>query len=163
MEWPTTRKIIDKLVLEIPIFSNFAKLAQLSNFVSILKVSFEAGIPIFDGITLANRSITNYKLKESLKEATVKIQQGQSLSNSLKATNVVPGVVMCMVATGEESGQLSDTLEYAEIYIEKQLEYIVEILNKLFEPFLLIIIGGIVLILGLALYLPLFQSYSSMM
>ena len=70
---------------------------------------------------------------------------------------------MCMISTGEESGQLGETLYQSELYIDTQLEQLIELLNKLFEPVLLLVIGAIVLSLALALYLPLFQGYSNMM
>ena len=161
--WPTSRKFIDKYVLDIPIVSMFIKYAYLSNFVSILKVSFDAGIPLVDGILLANKTVTNYELKKALRESASKIQHGQSLSTALRLTGFIPGIVMCMIATGEESGQLGETLYQSELYIDTQLERLIELLNKLFEPILLLVIGCIVLVLALALYLPLFQNYSNMM
>lgn len=161
-KWPTTRKIVDSIALQIPIISTFVKYVNLSNFITILRVCFEAGVPVVDGMMLANRSIVNTKLRQAMWDVTTKIQHGQSLSGSLRASELIPGIIMCMIATGEESGQLSETLKQAEFYIDNQIENIVDILNKLFEPLLLLIIGGIVLVLALALYLPLFKNYANM-
>lgn len=160
--WSSSRKIIDKFVCKVPKFGDFVKYAALSNFISILKVSFDAGIPIVDAIMLANISVSNYEINAALKDTASRIQNGQSLSSALKSTGVIPGLIMCMIATGEESGQLADTLEQAGIYIDTQVERLVEMLNKLFEPLLLLVIGVIVLTLALALYLPLFKTYSNM-
>ena len=161
--WPTSRKLIDKHVLDIPVLSTFIKYAYLSNFVSILRVSFDAGIPVIDGILLANKTVVNYELKKALRESASKIQNGQSLSTGLKLTGFIPPIVMCMISTGEESGQLGETLYQSELYIDTQLEQLIELLNKLFEPVLLLVIGAIVLSRALALSLPLFQGYSNMM
>ena len=135
----------------------------IPNFIAVLKIAFDAGVPIVDSLMLANLTTQNYILHDSIKDAANKIQQGQSLSKSLKATNAIPSIIMCMISTGEQSGQLGDMFEQSSLYIDTQLERIMDTLNKLFEPILLVIIGGIVLTLALALYLPLFQSYSNIL
>jgi len=162
LKMPFTRRILDKVVLDIPVFNSFVRFAYLSNFINILKVAFDAGIPVIDAIILANKVVTNYEIRDAMKDTVAKIQGGMSLSASLKASGIMPGIVMCMISTGEESGQLSTMLEQAVIYIDVQIERLVEIMNKLFEPALLVIIGGVVLTLALALYLPLFQGYQNM-
>ena len=65
-----------------------------------------------------------------------------------------------MIATGEQSGRLGDMLLQATIFIDKKLDAIIDTMTKMVEPLMLIFIGGIVLVLALALYLPLFQSYA---
>ncbi|MFH0702542.1 MAG: type II secretion system F family protein [bacterium] len=162
LKWTITKKAIDKILLSIPVVRTFVKYVSLSNFVSVLKVSFDAGVPIIDSLLLANLTIKNFILNSAIRESTTKIQHGQSLSFALKSSNVIPGIIMCMISTGEQSGQLGNMLEHAGSYIDTEVERTLEILNKLLEPLLLVVIGGIVLILGLALYLPLFQSYSNM-
>ena len=66
-----------------------------------------------------------------------------------------------MIATGEQSGRLGDMLFQATVFIDKKLDAIIDTLTKMIEPLMLIVIGGIVLVLALALYLPLFSSYSA--
>lgn len=162
MTWPKLTVIIDKIVLKIPLINTFLKYAALTNFINVFKVSFDAGIPIVDSLLLANQTIKNIYLRNSMREAAAKIQNGQSLSNALNSTGLIPGIIMCLIMTGEESGQLSFTLEQAAEYIELELDRVIDIINKLSEPLLIVLIGGIVLVLALALYLPLFQSYSNM-
>ncbi len=160
--WPPSRKVIDKMSLKIPLVNVFVIYSSLSNFIAVLRVAFDAGVPIVDSLLLSNTTVENYIINKSMRQTAIKIQQGQSLSNSMKATGVIPNIVMCMIATGEQSGQLGEMLEYSSIYIDTQLDRIVDALNKMVEPIMLIVIGGIVLVLALALYLPLFQSYSGM-
>ena len=161
-KWSVTRRLIDKYCLEIPVFKTFIQFSNLSNFLAVMKVAFDAGVPIVDGMILANHTVRNMIMQEHLKESSTKIQQGQSLTVALKSTGVIPAIIMMMISTGEQSGQLGELLEHAANYIDVQLDRTIELLNKLFEPFLLIVIGGIVLVLALALYLPLFQSYQNM-
>lgn len=160
---PSLTIILDRFFLRLPLINDFVKFAALANFMSVFKVSFDAGVPIVDCLSLANQTMKNLELRKAMKEASVKIQNGQSLSNSLNATGLIPGIIMCLIMTGEESGQLSFTMEQATIYMETELDRVIDIINKLSEPLLIVIIGAVVLVLALALYLPLFQSYSNML
>ena len=92
-------------------------------------------------------------------EAIRTVQQGQQLSTALRMTGVVPNMLLFMISTGEQAGSLSEMLNQATVYIDKQLDDIIGALTKMIEPFMLVFIGGIVLVLALALYLPLFASY----
>ena len=80
---------------------------------------------------------------------------------ALKTTQVMPKMILFMISTGEQSGRLGDMLAQATIYIDKKLDNIIDTMTKMVEPLMLIVIGGIVLVLALALYLPLFQSYTT--
>ena len=68
-------------------------------------------------------------------------------------------MILFMIATGEQSGRLGEMMLQATVFIDKTLDKIIDTMTKAIEPIMLIVIGGIVLVLALALYLPLFQSY----
>ncbi|HSA06230.1 MAG TPA: type II secretion system F family protein [Candidatus Gastranaerophilales bacterium] len=159
--WDVSRRFLDDLGLKIPVFERFVRFTAIANFIVVLRVAFEAGIPMVDSLMLANYTVRNAVLRDSLKKVIIDVQYGSSLSNSLKKSKVFPGIVMCLLATGEEAGSLTEMLNQTSDYIEEQVDRVVELLSKLFEPFLFLIIGGIVLTLGLSLYLPLFQAYSN--
>ncbi|MEI7473378.1 MAG: type II secretion system F family protein [bacterium] len=162
MKWRFTKRLIDRGLLKLPILSDFVKYASLSNFISVLKVAFDAGVPIVDSLILSNLTVSNTVLNQAVRNSATSIQNGQSLSNSLKSTEFMPPIIMCMISTGEQSGNLGEMLDQAGAYIDDELERVVDLLNKASEPFLLVVIGSIVLVLALALYLPLFQSYANM-
>ena len=160
-EWPPFKRGFDSFLLKMPLINDFDKLAEFSNFVSVLLVSYEAGVPIVDCLYLANYTIGNVILREAIESARIKVQQGLHLSTALKTTNVMPAILLFMVSTGEQSGKLGEMLSKASDYIDNQLDRVIEMLTKLIEPFMLVVIGAVVLVLALALYLPLFQSYSN--
>ena len=81
------------------------------------------------------------------------------LSAALKTANQVPTMMTFMIATGEQSGRLGDSLYHCVNYIDKELDATIDNFTKLIEPALMVGIGILVAILGLALYLPLFQAY----
>ena len=160
LNWHPSKKIIDKYVLKVPLIADLIQFSNFSNFIAVMQVAYDAGIPIVDCLYLANLTLTNFTLRDKISTATTNVQQGQHLSTSLKATNVIPKMILFMIGTGEQSGRLGDMLAQATVYIDKKLDAIISTMTKMVEPIMLLVIGGIVLVLALALYLPLFQSYT---
>ena len=159
--WQPSKRKIDEYVLKIPVISDLIQFSNFSNFIAILQVAYDAGVPIIECLYLANLTLTNHTLKTRIEAATGKVQQGQHLSSALRSTRVMPKMILFMIATGEQSGRLGDMLSQATNYIDKKLDNIIDVMTKMIEPIMLIVIGSIVLVLALALYLPLFGSYMS--
>ena len=160
--WKPTRWRIDNIVLKIPVLSDLIQFSNFANFISVMQVAYDAGVPILECLFLSNLTLTNHTLETRVEEATEKVQQGQHLSSALRSTRTMPKMILFMIATGEQSGRLGDMLGQAVSYIDKQLDTIIDIMTKMIEPIMLIVIGTIVLILAAALYLPLFASYMGM-
>lgn len=161
VKWEPARSVLDKLVLKIPLLNNLILYSNYSNFLSVLSVSYEAGIPIVDCLHLGVVTLTNSVLRNKMSSAIVKVQQGLQVSQALRATGVVPRMLLFMIATGEQSGRLGDMLEKGVNFLDRTLDGIIDTMTKMIEPIMLLVIGSIVLVMALALYLPLFQSYMS--
>ncbi len=157
--WEPSKKKIDEWVLKIPLLSDLIQFANFANFVSVLQVCYDAGVPIIECLYLSNLTLTNHTLKDRIEVATTKVQQGQHLSVALRTTRVMPRMILFMVATGEQSGRLGEMLYQATVFIDKKLDVIIDTMTKMIEPIMLLVIGSIVLTLALALYMPLFASY----
>ncbi len=160
-KWQPSKRKIDEWELKIPIITDLVQFSNFANFVAVLQVAYDAGVPIIECLYLANMTLTNYTLKTKIEVATSKVQQGQHLSIALRSTRVMPKMILFMIATGEQSGRLGDMLLQATSFIDKKLDKIIDTMTKMIEPIMLIVIGSIVLVLALALYLPLFSSYMS--
>ena len=156
---PVSRRILDDFFLKVPLIGDMLKYANFSNFITVMFVAYEAGIPIVDCLHLGNLTIDNRTIKERITEAIGKVQQGVHLSTALRSANIIPSMVLFMIATGEQTGKLGELLHQSVIFLDKKLDDIIDALTKMIEPFMLIVIGSIVMFLALALYLPLFQSY----
>lgn len=161
-KWKPSKYKIDEYVLKVPLLSKLIQFANLANFIAVMQVAYDAGVPILECLYLANLTLTNHTLEQRVGEASVKIQQGQHLSAALRATRTMPKMILFMVATGEQSGRLGDMLGQAVNYIDKSLDNIIDTMTKMIEPIMLVVIGTIVLVLASALYLPLFASYMGM-
>ncbi|MBQ7126203.1 type II secretion system F family protein [bacterium] len=161
VKWQPARNILDRVVLKIPLLNNLILYSNYSNFLSVLSVSYDAGIPIVDCLHLAVITLENSLLKSKVTGAIVKVQQGLQVSQALRSTGVMPRMLLFMISTGEQSGRLGDMLEKAVSFLDKTLDGIIDTMTKMIEPIMLMVIGSIVLVMALALYLPLFQSYMS--
>ncbi len=161
MRYAPTRKIVHGISLKIPLINIMLMFGDFSNFVAVMRVAYDAGIPIVECLHLAILTITNDVLREQLEESIINVSKGQHLSVALRATGVVPKMILFMIATGEQSGRLGDMLGQCTNYIDKKLNDIISTLTKMIEPIMLLVIGAVVCVLALALYMPLFASYMS--
>ncbi len=156
---PTSRRILDDFFLKVPLIGDMLKYANFSNFITVMFVAYEAGIPIVDCLHLGNLTLDNRTIKNKITESITKVQQGVHLSTALRSANIIPSMVLFMIATGEQTGKLGELLDQSVKFLDKKLDDIIDALTKMIEPLMLIVIGSIVMFLALALYLPLFQSY----
>ncbi len=159
MRWAPSRKVIHGMGLKLPIMGMMLAYGDYSNFIAVMQVAYDAGIPIVECLHLAILTITNDVLREQLESSIINVSKGQHLSVALRATGVVPKMILFMIATGEQSGRLGEMLGQCTNYIDKKLNDIISTLTKMIEPVMLLVIGSIVCVLALALYMPLFASY----
>ena len=157
--WKPAREICDKIILKVPLINNLILYSNYSNFLSVMSVSYDAGIPIVDCLHLSIVTLTNSVLKSKMSGAVIKVQQGLQVSQAFKSTKMVPKMLLFMISTGEQSGRLGEMLEKGVNFLDKTLDGIIDTMTKMIEPIMLIVIGSIVLVMALALYMPLFQSY----
>ena len=161
VNWEPARKVLDKILLKIPFLNSLILFSNFSNFLSVLNVSYEAGIPIVDCLHLGVVTLTNSVMRNKMSKAIIKAQQGMQVSQAFKTTGIVPKMLLFMIATGEQTGRLGDMLEKSVNYLDRTLDGVIDTMTKMIEPIMLIVIGSIVLVMALSLYLPLFQSYMS--
>ena len=160
LKWEPSRRRFDDFILKVPLISDLVKAAAFSNFLTVLQIAYDAGIPIIECLYLSRTTLSNYVMQEAIKISIKKMQAGAHLSESLKAANLFPKMILFMISTGEQSGRLGDLMSQSVKQIDQELDAIIDTLGKLIEPILLIFIGFIVCFLALSLYLPLFQSYA---
>lgn len=160
LKWEPSRRKMDEFLLKIPLLSDLVKAAAFSNFLTVLQIAYDAGIPIIECLYLSRTTLSNSVMQDAIKISIKKMQAGAHLSESLKAANLFPKMILFMVSTGEQSGRLGELMVQSVQQIDQELDNIIDTLGKLIEPILLIFIGVIVCFLALSLYLPLFQSYA---
>lgn len=152
LQEPSVKKKVDNFLLDVPVLSEFIRYINLSNFMSVLQVSYDAGVPIMEGLELSSKTVGNVEIKEKVIETVSYIKQGRSLSEAFTATGVLPGALMTMITTGEKSGNLGKMLGDVVDIIDRKIDMVLETLTRLFEPALIVIMGIFVLIIAVAFY-----------
>lgn len=156
---PKFKGFIDNIVLKIPVVSDFIQYINLSNFMTVLHISYEAGVPLPSGLELANKTVGNYKIKSKIFNSINVLRTGKTLTESLKKTHAIPEAFISMISAGETSGTLGKMFHDVADVIDKKVDMALEALTRLFEPTVIVILGGVVLFVAVAFY----QAYFGML
>jgi type II secretory pathway component PulF len=154
--------IVDNFLLKVPVINELIKYIQATHFISTLLISFGAGLPITDALFLSTETLSHTQIRAAYKQVNIKIQTGQKLALALASTGFVPDLVMLMISTGEESGELEKMLSVSCEYLEDEVNHKVGILTTLMEPAMLLLIGAVVGFVALGIYLPMFSVYDGL-
>ena len=149
----------DDFILKIPVVSDFIKYINLSNFLTVLHISYDAGLPIMSGLELSNETVGNHTIKGKISNSISIVKRGKSLTEAFQATDAIPHALLTMIATGEKSGTLGKMLHDAAEVIDKKVDMALEAMTKMFEPTVIVIMGGVVLFVAVAFY----QMYIGML
>ncbi len=152
----------DAFKMNAPLLGEITKKYLMARFCRGLSIMVESGVPIERALSIGARASGNVVVEKKLEEVRNRIiLQGHGISESLKESGFFPSLVVQMVSVGEEAGRLSDVLEkVAELY-EDQVEVSIMSIMGLFEPLIIGIFGGLILIMVLAIYMPIFTLSSN--
>jgi type IV pilus assembly protein PilC len=154
---PKFKSLIQRSILNFPVFGNILRKAAIARFARTLATTFAAGVPLPDALLLVAKASGNVVYNNAILRMRDGVSVGQRINVSMTETNVFPSVVVQMVAIGEETGSLdSMLLKVADIY-EEEVDLAVDGLSTLLEPFIMLILGIIVGGLVIAMYLPVFK------
>lgn len=151
------RRKYHAFLLRMPGLKGFVKDTNTARFGSTLAILTSSGVPLVDAMRIASQVITNLPIQQALGEATVKVSEGASLNKALAETGYFPPIMIHMVASGENSGELDSMLARTAAQQEATLENTVSALVKIFEPVMLLVMGGIVALIVAAIMLPILE------
>ncbi len=151
------RHMIDKLQMRLPVFGDLIIKMQVLSMSRLLSLMIRSGIPIIDALKSTGKSLGNIHFKDALFDTADAVSKGSTISVPLAEHRIFPIMVVKMIATGEETGSLDKILQDVSIFYEAEVEDITSNLTKLMEPIMLLVVGGIVAFLAIAVYLPLFS------
>ena len=131
--------------------------ANLARFTSSLSILRNNDIPIVQAIEISTATVSNSYLRKNLEESLIKVTEGDSLANSLSNVVEVPPLVTQLVDSGERSGELESMLSKATEFLDLEFQQSTKIAMNLLEPMVVVIMGGIVAGIVIAVLLPLIQ------
>lgn len=156
------RQKVDQLKFKIPITGKLAKQVMLTEFARTLGLLISSGIPLLQGLRVVSGAVGNTVVSKAINEASEKIEKGFSLAYSLSQNpKVFPPILYQMIAVGEETGKVDETLGSVARVFQQESEYSVRNLTTAIEPAIMIIMGIGVALLVIAIILPIYNLTSS--
>ena len=154
---PAGRLRYDRYVLSIPYFGKLLKKVALARFARTLSTLLTSGITLMQALDIVKNVVSNSVLSKAIEEARSSIREGQSIAPPLKKSGLFPAMLIHMIAVGEKSGELEQMLSKAADAYDAEVSSAVTALTSILEPMMILIGGGVVLFIVLAILLPIFE------
>jgi len=152
------RFIVDAIKLKIPVVGQLIEKICLSRFAHHLGVLLRTGVDITQSLSITERVVGNAVLAQAVREAREKVIDGGSLWRSLQETGVFPPLLVRMVFVGESSGTIDATLEKVTQFYDREIPATVKKVFAVLEPLIIVTLAGVVLIIALAIFIPLYGA-----
>ena len=154
LQLPGPKKRFHGLLLHLPITRSFVRAANASQFANTLAILTGSGVPLVDAMSIAAQVVPNVQLRDSVEGATRRVAEGSSLRMALDEVGHFPPLMIHMVGSGEASGDLDAMLARVAGHLERDLQRTVTVMLELLKPGMLLVMGGLVLLIVLAILLP---------
>jgi len=143
--------------LRLPVVGKLIRDAESARFVSTLAILTRSGVPLVDALRIAADVVDNIPMRDAIAQAADRVTEGGRLAPALDQSKLFPAMMVNMIASGETSGELDDMLHRTGVMQEKSVTGSIATLVGLFEPLMLLMMAGVVLIIVLAIMLPIVQ------
>jgi len=151
---PAIRERWDRQKLAMPLVSRIARSSNAARYANTLSILTSSGVPLVEAMNIAANVVSNAWIKRRLGEATQRVSEGSSLRAALEGVGHFPAMLLHMVGSGEASGELDTMLDKVAAYQQAEVQRIVTTLVRLFEPMMLLVMGGMVMFIVMAILLP---------
>ncbi|GBC88136.1 Putative type II secretion system protein F [bacterium HR13] len=151
------RKSVHTFMLKVPKMGELVLKSSMAKFARTMATLFASGVALERAFDIAGQVTGNLVIKESVERAKKRVIEGKPMHASLEETGIFPKLVIAMVRVGEDTGRLDEMLDTIARFYEDEFDRAVEGMIKLIEPALMVFIGGVVGLILVALYLPIFK------
>lgn len=151
------KKMIHKLMLNLPIMGPVLQKIAVARFTRTLGTLLASGVPILDALDIVAKTAGNVIIEEGLMFARARIAEGKNMAEPLADVKIFPGMVVQMIAVGEQTGALDTMLNKIADFYEEEVDVAVSSMTSLIEPLLMVVIGGMVGVVLMAMYMPIFE------
>jgi len=155
------KKILDKTLLRLPVVSDVIKTVLTARFSRTMSTLLSSGVLLLESLQIAKRVINNSIIQEKMDKSIETVKQGRSLTQSVVEMQYFPPLVISMVKTGEEAGNLDETLQKAADFFEDQSEEKIQRLMTFIEPLIMVVLGGIVAFILFSVLYPMLSVYQN--
>ncbi|MEJ6654380.1 MAG: type II secretion system F family protein, partial [Pseudomonas sp.] len=154
---PAARYRWDHAMLKVPLVGRLIRGLNTARFARTLNILAGSGVPLLDALNMSASVISNTPMRDAVSDAAKKVREGAGVGHSLERSGYFPPMTLSLIKSGESSGTLDKMLERAAETQERELEARIAMVMGVFEPLLILAMGGVVLIIVLAILLPIFE------
>ncbi len=154
---PKGRFFLDQNLLKLPVIGNFLQKVIVARFARLFYTMNRTGVNITETLHIMQKSLGNMVYNKEIETVADNIIKGESIADALRRSRYFPELLVDMVAIGEKSGSLDDMLLSVSNYFEEEVNNMVQNMSSLIEPVITIVLGGMILLLALALFLPMWE------
>jgi len=151
---PYNKRRYHLTLLRLPVLGKLVRGLNTARFSRTLSILSSSGVPVLDALKMAAPVVENLPMQEAVVDAAEKVREGSSIYAALDRSKLFPPMTLHLISSGEKSGNLEDMLDKAAEQQERELELLIATFMGLFEPLLIVAMGGIVLIIVLSILLP---------
>jgi type IV pilus assembly protein PilC len=150
------RYVFDGFLLKLPLFGTLLKKVAVARFTRTMGTMLSSGVPIIEALDIVSKASGNKVIEEALVFVKEQVGQGSQMGDPLAKTNIFPNMVVQMIAVGESTGAMDVMLTKIADFYDDEVEAAVEGLTSMMEPLMMMVLGGIVGTILVAMYLPIF-------
>jgi type IV pilus assembly protein PilC len=153
------RRVVDRFLLKVPLFGDLIMKTATAQFCRIFSSLTRAGVPILMALEISSETAGNSIISDAILDSRGLVQEGVLLSTALTRQKVLPEMALSMLSIGEETGQMDQMLSKVADFYEDEVSAAVKALTSMLEPAMIVVVGGIVGSILLAMYLPMFSVF----
>jgi len=159
---PVGKLTIDRISLKLPLFGDLIQKSSIARFSRTFGSLTRSGVPILTSLEIVRDTSGNQIIANAIDAARNEVQQGGMISIALQKENVFPIMAIQMMSIGEETGELDAMLMKVADFYEDEVEQAVKALTSVLEPVMIVVIGGMVAVILLSMYLPMFKVFEDL-
>ena len=155
--------LLDKLKLKLPIFGPVIEKTVMSRFARTFGILIGSGLPLLESLDLVKGAAGNAVVARAIDEVKDAVTAGHGVTESFRATGVFPEMTLQLMATGEEAGELDSLLVKSSDFYDRQVEATIAGISSLIEPVMIVLVGGMIGFIVVAMFLPIFGMGDAML
>ncbi len=154
---PDARRRYDAFKLRVPLIGRITRGNNAARFARTFAILTASAVPVLEALRIAGEVVTNAPMRLAVQDAAVRVREGAPIARSLGASKLFPPMLIHLVSSGETSGELEEMLERAATNQERELDGVVNTAVGILGPAMILLMGGFVFVIVIALLLPIFQ------
>lgn len=148
--------VLDSMKLKFPVFGTLINYNIYNKMTKTLGILLGAGVPVIPSMRLIQRVVNNKVYAKAISAATDYIRDGYNISAAFRISEKFPSILLQLISTGEETGEIDTLLDKASEFYAKQVDSMVSRMTSLIEPLMIMFVGGLILVILIVTYLPIF-------